>query len=307
MSGRSSYRLVECARMRRRTAVDQHASTDPRQSQREDAREIGDLVVENRRNRQLRLIGEEVLDVRIADKASTFETMHAGDAALHRLLRGEIETLRSDLRIHQRQQLRLHVVRELLAQRPQQLAGLRIAIDPGARQVEVEELERAGVEGARMAVPVQEIDDVAGRDLVELPARRIASLRNRRVRPSAPHDEAAFRDVPRGASHDLLNLPDRRGAGQIGHLLHETRAPEVHVRVDEAGEGRPPIEIDGPAAVCQAQRVSGAAEEHDPAAADDHRLDLPRRGLERMDVAVVEDEIFAAHELRGAWHVPGPQ
>ena len=63
------------------TTVDQHTSADSRKTEALYALQIHDLVIQNRRDRQLVLRGEKSVDVRIAFDPAAFQAMNRRQSA----------------------------------------------------------------------------------------------------------------------------------------------------------------------------------------------------------------------------------
>jgi hypothetical protein len=224
-------------------------------------------------------------------------------------LRGARGLVRGDRRAHQP-----------LRRFAQQPGGgaLRVAHDLAPRRVgggggDPRQLQGGGVREGGVPAGVHQVDRVAGRDGGEGGVHRVplhARLRHAApllLVPPAPRDPGARLRLPRRLGHHGDDVVPARRGGQVEHHLRLPQPHEVAVPLDEAGDGEPPPQVDGPRVRPDvAADLRSAPHRRDAVADDRHRLGLGARVVDGDDAAVEEDQVgrrrsgSAGREGRGA-------
>ena len=235
-------------------------------------------------------------------------------ALVRREHRGDAEPVRFPLRfLEARGQLRLgslgehfvHQVHRALAQCSARLAGARIPLDPSVRRIgriagDAGQCQRARVDPERMAVHRLERGRTVRHGLVE---QGLGGVRRREQRelPSATADP---RQVGPGTGTGTDRIEDGRHAHQLGDgALAELRAADrwVHVRILEAGEHHPSLQLDDLRAWAdEARRNAVAADVDDPAVAHGDRRGPASGRVHRVHGAAAEHEVGRPGGFAGA-------
>ena len=192
-----------------------------------------------------------------------------------------------------------------LPQQPDRIPG-RVAVDhPAGRRrrvaIDAGELQRPRVHPHGVEGEVAQDDGMVGRHGVEVlpggqPARVRPRLVEQREVPAAAADPRARRHGGGRPAHRGADLGDRldRGEAHVQRQRRERQAGReaVHVGVVDPGQRRAALEVDHPrAAPGQPADLARRPRPDDPAAAHGDRLRDAIAAVERVHLAVEEDEV----------------
>ena len=171
-------------------------------------------------------------------------------------------------------------------------------LDPPARRrrgrcADPRRPHRRAVGDQRMAIDPRQHDRAIGDHRVEVGGGREILHRPGFLVPAAADNPARVRIGPRIILQSLLQLAERRGAGQVQLQRGEAQSHDMPVGVDQAGKQRPAAHVDGS---CDGPWPGGSGGQHDlhfPVVADQQAVEGsdPSLVVGLVAVEIVDDRV----------------